>query len=212
MWLHQHQHKASSDIKMIQIKLNLVNLIQRREPTTHRWMVKRRFNYNNNVATLGPANFIVIYPLAALTLLSPWGNKIFSRVPDGIYPAASLVVVEVHHLASVVKSPWNLIGFSLADINEVLSKSRVLTNEIISNFAKSNSLVSIFDVVAAAAPDPGWLEVFGPLGPGAAAAGELAIPAAPGHRVHHTRAGHGVSEGGLLGGWNRDRSESGRGY
>ena len=122
---------------MIQIKLNLVNLIQRREPTTHRWMVKRRFNYNNNVATLGPANFIVIYPLAALTLLSPRGNKIFSRVSDGIYPAASLVVVEVHHLASVVKSPWNLIGFSLADINEVLSKSRVITNVIISHFAIS---------------------------------------------------------------------------
>jgi len=53
-------------------------------------------------------------------------------------PAASLVVVEVHHLASVVKSPRNLIGFSLADINEVLSK-----------------FVSILDVVPAAAPDPG---------------------------------------------------------
>ena len=124
---------------MIQIKLNLVNLIQRREPTTHRWMVKRRFNYNNNVATLGPANFIVIYPLAALTLLSPRGNKIFSRVSDGIYPAASLVVVEVHHLASVVKSPWNLIGFSLADINKVLSKSKVITDEIISHFAISST-------------------------------------------------------------------------
>ena len=118
-------------------------------------MVKRRFNYNNNVATLGPANFIVIYPLAALTLLSPQGNKIFSRVSDGIYPAASLVVVEVHHLASVVKSPWNLIGFSLADINEVLSKSKVITDEIISHFAESNSLVSVLDVIATAAPDPG---------------------------------------------------------
>ena len=51
---------------MIQIKLSLVNLIQKREPTTHRWMVKRRFNYNNNVATLGSGNFIVIYPLSSL--------------------------------------------------------------------------------------------------------------------------------------------------
>jgi len=53
-------------------------------------------------------------------------------------PAASLVVVEVHHLSSVVKSPRNLIGFSLADINKVLSK-----------------FVSILDVVSTAAPDPG---------------------------------------------------------
>ena len=67
MWLHQHQHKAGSGIKMIQIKLSLVNLIQRREPATHRWMVKRRFNYNNNVATLCPGNFIVIYPLSLLS-------------------------------------------------------------------------------------------------------------------------------------------------
>ena len=109
---------------MIQIKLSLVNLIQKREPTTHRWMVKRRFNYNNNVATLGSGNFIVIYP----PLLCPQGYKILSRVWNGIYPAASLVVVEVHHLASVVKSPSNLIRFSLADINEVLSKSRLSTH------------------------------------------------------------------------------------
>jgi len=97
-------------------------------------------------------------------------------------PAAGLVVVEVHHLASAVQSPRNLIGFSLTDIDKVLSK-----------------FVAVLNVVAAASPDPGGLEVLGPLGARAAAAGELTVPAAAGHGVDHARARHRVGEGRLLG-------------
>ena len=39
------------------------------------------------------------------------------------HPAASLVVVEVHQLAGAVQAPGDFIGFSLADVDKVLSKS-----------------------------------------------------------------------------------------
>ena len=74
-----------------------------------------------------------------------------SRVWNGIYPAASLVVVEVHHLASVVKSPSNLIRFSLADINEVLSKSRLSAHQYLS---KTSSLSTHLYPYSMLSPQP----------------------------------------------------------
>ena len=62
-------------------------------------------------------------------------------------------------------------------------------------------LVSVLNVVPTAAPDPGRLQVLRSAGPAAAAAGELAVPAAPGDAVNHPGTGHGVGEGRLLRGW-----------
>ena len=62
-------------------------------------------------------------------------------------------------------------------------------------------LVSVLNVVPTPAPDPGRLQVLRSSGPAAAAAGELAVPAAPRHAVDHPGARHGVGEGGLLRGW-----------
>ena len=70
-------------------------------------------------------------------------------------------------------------------------------------------LVSVLNVVPTASPDPGRLQVLRPAGPAAAAAGELAVPAAPGHAVDHPGARHGVGEGRLLRGWKQEKSESG---
>ena len=63
-----------------------------------------------------------------------WANSSDKKGPDhkrhwckrdGMlsHPAAGLVVVEVHKLAGAVQSPGNFIGFSLADVDKVLSKS-----------------------------------------------------------------------------------------
>ena len=63
-----------------------------------------------------------------------WANSSDKKGPDhkrhwckrdGMlsHPAAGLVVVEVHQLAGAVQSPGNFIGFSLADVDKVLSKS-----------------------------------------------------------------------------------------
>ena len=59
-------------------------------------------------------------------------------------------------------------------------------------------LVAVLDVVPAAPPDPGRLEVLRPVGSAAAAAGELSVPAASRHAVHHPRTRHRVGEGRLL--------------
>ena len=66
-------------------------------------------------------------------------------------------------------------------------------------------LVAVLDVVPAASPDPGRLEVLRPVGSAAAAAGELSVPAASRHAVHHPRTRHRVGEGRLLRGWNWGR-------
>ena len=66
-------------------------------------------------------------------------------------------------------------------------------------------LVSVLNVVPTPSPDPGRLQVLGSAGPAAAAAGELAVPAAPGHAVDHPGARHGVGEGRLLRGWKQER-------
>ena len=67
---------------------------------------ERKLNYNNNAGNVqvpqvspGPGNFIVFYP------------------------SASLVIVEVHKLAGRLQTSRDLIGFSLPDVDKVLSKS-----------------------------------------------------------------------------------------
>ena len=100
---------------------------------------------------------------------------------DGMlsHPAAGLVVVEVHQLAGAVQSPGNFIGFSLADVDKVLSKSE--QGEVSSSQQEYRyledcpSLVSVLDVVPAPAPDPRGLEVLGPVGAATAAARQLPV-------------------------------------
>ena len=117
---------------------------------------------------------------------------------DGMlsHPAAGLVVVEVHKLAGAVQSPGNFIGFSLADVDKVLSKSAL--SGIRGGSSGADLLVSVLNIVSTSSPDPGRLQVLGPVGSTAPTAGQLAVPAAPGHAVHHPGAGHGVGEGRLL--------------
>ena len=67
-------------------------------------------------------------------------------------------------------------------------------------------LVSVLNVVPTAAPDPGRLQVLRSPGSAAAAAGELAVPAAPGHAVNHPGTRHRVREGGFLRGWKNKRT------
>ncbi len=55
-------------------------------------------------------------------------------------------------------------------------------------------LVSVFDVVAAAAPDPLLVERFGPVGPRAAARRQLALAAGARHRMDDAGRGDGVRE------------------
>ena len=69
---------------------------------------QRKLNYNNNAGNVqdpldspGQGNFIVFYP------------------------SASLVIVEVHKLAGRFQTSRDLIGFSLPDVDKVLSKSEV---------------------------------------------------------------------------------------
>ena len=98
------------------------------------------------------------------------------------HPAAGLVVVEVHQLAGAVQSPGNFIGFSLADVDKVLSKSEQgevsSSQQGISVFRYLEdcpSLVSVLDVVPAPAPDPRRLEILGPVGAATAAARQLPV-------------------------------------
>lgn len=58
-------------------------------------------------------------------------------------------------------------------------------------------LVSVVDVVPAAAPDPLRLELAGPGGLGAAAGGQLAVAAPARHAVSHPRGRDRVREGSL---------------
>ena len=97
------------------------------------------------------------------------------------HPAAGLVVVEVHKLAGAVQSPGNFIGFSLADVDKVLSKSE--QGEVSSSQQEYRyldledcpSLVSVLDVVPAPAPDPRRLEILRPVGAATAAARQLPV-------------------------------------
>ena len=103
---------------------------------------------------------------------------------DGMlsHPAAGLVVVEVHQLAGAVQSPGNFIGFSLADVDKVLSKSEKGDRGRLAAASKEyryledcSSLVSVLDVVPAPAPDPRGLEVLRPVGAATAAARQLPV-------------------------------------
>ena len=78
-----------------------------------------------------------------------WANSSGKKGPDhkrhwckrdGMlsHPAAGLVVVEVHQLAGAVQSPGNFIGFSLADVDKVLSKSE--QGEV----SSSQQVISVF--------------------------------------------------------------------
>ena len=100
------------------------------------------------------------------------------------HPAAGLVVVEVHQLAGAVQSPGNFIGFSLADVDKVLSKSEKGDRGRLAAASKEYryldsedcpSLVSVLDVVPAPAPDPRGLEVLRPVGAATAAARQLPV-------------------------------------
>lgn len=62
------------------------------------------------------------------------------------------------------------------------------------------SLVTVLEVVAAATPDPVTPQVTWSARPGAAARGQGAVSARPGHRVHHARGADGVCERGLSAG------------
>jgi len=109
-------------------------------------------------------------------------------VDDG--PSAGLVIVEVHKLAGRLQTSRDLIGFSLPDVDKVLSK-----------------FVSVLNIVSTAAPDPGRLQVLRSAGSTAATAGQLAVPAAPGDAVDDPGARHGVGEGRLLRGYREDGAE-----
>ena len=148
---------------------------------------QKKLNYNNNAGNVqdpqdspGPGNFIVFYP------------------------SAGLVIVEVHKLAGRLQTSRDLIGFSLSDVDKVLSKSEVRGERGVINARERPGeilLVSVLNVVPTAAPDPGRLQVLRSPGATAATAGELAVSAAPGHAVDHPGARHGVGEGRLLRGW-----------
>ena len=69
---------------------------------------QRKLNYNNNAGN-------VQVPLDSPGL----GNFIV------FYPSSGLVIVEVHKLAGRFQTSRDLIGFSLPDVDKVLSKSEV---------------------------------------------------------------------------------------
>ena len=104
--------------------------------------------------------------------------------------------MEVHKLAGRLRTSRDLIGFPLSDVDKVLSKSEWRGIRVCSGGL--DLLVSVLNVVPTPAPDPGRLEVLGPVGPATPAAGQLAVPAAPGHAVHHPGTRHRVGEGRLL--------------
>ena len=113
--------------------------------------------------------------------------------------------MEVHKLAGRLQTSRDLIGFSLPDVDKVLSKSEgrrervsIIVREVTGSWAL---LVSVLNIVSTAAPDPGRLQVLRSPGATAATAGELAVPAAPGDAVDDPGARHGVGEGRLLRGW-----------
>ena len=144
---------------------------------------QKKLNYNNNAGNVqdpqvspGPGNFIVFYP------------------------SAGLVIVEVHKLAGRLQTSRDLIGFSLPDVDKVLSKSEGREGLVWYNVRLLLwlLLVSVLNVVSTPAPDPGRLQVLGSGRSTAPTASQLTVPAAPGHAVHHPGAGHRVGEGRLL--------------
>ena len=120
-----------------------------------------------------------------------------------IYPPSGLVVVEVHELAAVVVAASGFVCLALADVDEIFSepgkKFRDIFEQKFVNELLLYVLVTVEDVVAAAAPDPLLLELGGGLGLGAATRVKLAVPAAAADAVDHPGRGHGVGKRRLLG-------------
>lgn len=93
------------------------------------------------------------------------------------YPAARLVVVQVHLLPPTLGRALGEALLALAGVHKLPGEP-----------------VAVVEVVPTAAPQPVTRQVFRSGGPAAAAAGELTLPASPAHCIHHPSCTDGVGE------------------
>jgi len=83
-------------------------------------------------------------------------------------PASSFVIVEIHQTATLLAGSPLVILLPFTNVDKALRK-----------------LVSVFDVVPAAAPDPLLVEALGSAGPGTAARRQLTFATRPRDGVHY---------------------------